>query len=88
MANHIDQVMQAKEIIRRAMDTCKNTINGVTPMHIMVALAAEAGSGMATLPGEAKGKMFGACVTVMGQEAGLPVAAMQMPGGGDNGKAN
>lgn len=80
MANALQITQQCKEIVRKAMDSCKNTVPGVSPAHIMVALAAEAGSGMALLPSEAKDKMFGACVTVMGQEAGLPVAAMKAPG--------
>lgn len=75
MSDSLNQVLQCKEIVRRAMDTCKDTIPGVTPVHIMVALAAECGAGMKHLPGEAKDKMFGACVTVLGQEAGLPVVA-------------
>lgn len=81
MSDHFRIIMQCKEIVRQAMDSCKNTIPDVTPTHIMTALVAEAGSGMALLPQHAKDKLFPALVTVMGEEAKLPVMMSKMNDG-------
>lgn len=80
MSDAVQKAQQCRAIVRKAMETCKDTVPGVTPAHIMVALAAEAGYGMAILSSSARDQMFGALVSVMGQEAGLPVVATKAPG--------